>query len=102
MARVHGSRTHHGTQSAPSAVLKTEDITGCLALSCAFPNELERRVYLERRSRDRETPALAGFANASSCATSGGWSLVFALTPQGCPRRHQQGVRPQRAVRGVH
>jgi len=33
MARVHGSRTHHGTRSAPSAVLKTEDITGCLALS---------------------------------------------------------------------
>src|SRR5439155_10406938 len=32
-ARVHGSRTHHGTQRAPSAVLKTEDITGCLALS---------------------------------------------------------------------
>jgi hypothetical protein len=37
---VHGSRTHHGTQSAPSAVLKTEDITGCLALSWTLPNEL--------------------------------------------------------------
>jgi hypothetical protein len=40
MARVHGSRTHHGTQSAPSAVLKTEDITGCLALSREFPKKL--------------------------------------------------------------
>jgi hypothetical protein len=43
-ARVHGSRTHHGTFYAPSTVLKTEGLTGAPALSCEFSGELAVRV----------------------------------------------------------
>src|SRR4029077_603352 len=38
-ARVHGSRTHHGTCNAPSTVLKTAASTGRRALSSAFAEE---------------------------------------------------------------
>src|SRR5205823_7875999 len=38
-ARVHGSRTHHGTFYAPSTVLKTEGLTGAPALSGGFLRE---------------------------------------------------------------
>src|SRR5438045_305800 len=48
-ARVHGSRTHHGTFYAPSTVLKTEGLTGAPALSCEFSSELAVRVYVEGR-----------------------------------------------------
>src|SRR5438045_3358348 len=48
-ARVHGSRTHHGTFYAPSTVLKTEGLTGAPALSYEFSSELAVRVYGERR-----------------------------------------------------
>src|SRR5437773_5805640 len=53
-ARVHGSRTHHGTYYAPSTVLKTEGLTGAPALSCAFPTET-RDSSVRRRSPEAAT-----------------------------------------------
>src|SRR5438093_13067825 len=43
-ARVHGSRTHHGTFYAPSTVLKTEGLTGAPALSIRASRETHGQV----------------------------------------------------------
>src|SRR5437868_8358869 len=51
-ARVHGSRTHHGTCNAPSTVLKTAACTGRRALSSAFA--------------ERNSSRLRGYASAVS------------------------------------
>src|SRR5205814_8108450 len=46
-ARVHGSRTHHGTFYAPSTVLKTEGLTGAPALSGELLSESAMSVSVE-------------------------------------------------------
>src|SRR5712692_2440331 len=48
-ARVHGSRTHHGTCHAPSTVLKTAACTGKRALSCELPKKLAITIVAEGR-----------------------------------------------------
>jgi hypothetical protein len=87
---VHGSRTHHGTLSAPSAVLKTEDITGCLALSNAQQSEhstvYEREAHSIAPEQTHRPAALPTREAAQALLSLGG-------SPRNeFPRQCKQGI----------